>query len=93
MAGTLAVYFVPEERALLDVDLSRPAGRLTLTCEPLLQLRVIDQAETVRVFAEDAAGSLHHCYWRRPGAGYRPSHEPGEPLRTRRLLVPPEAAW
>ncbi|KAF0300051.1 hypothetical protein FJT64_027375 [Amphibalanus amphitrite] len=59
---------------------------------PLLRLRVIDQAETVRVFAHDAAGCLHHCYWRRPGAGYRPSHDPAEPLLTRWINVPRETA-
>ncbi|XP_043207904.1 uncharacterized protein LOC122373674 isoform X2 [Amphibalanus amphitrite] len=90
--GTLAVYFVPDERALLSVDLACPAGRLQLTTEPLLRLRVIDQAETVRVFAHDAAGCLHHCYWRRPGAGYRPSHDPAEPLLTRWINVPRETA-
>ena len=73
--GTLAVYFVPSERSLPDLDLFNPAGRLKLGCDPLRRLFMVDQAETVRVLALDSAGRLHQCYWRRPRAGYLPSQE------------------
>ena len=83
------MYFVPSERALLDVDLSRPSGQIHLADEALYRLYVVDQNETVRVLAQGAGGRLHHCYWRRPGAGYMPPAE-DEPLKTRYLVpVPP----
>ena len=81
------MYFVPSERSLPDLDLLNPAGRLQLGSDPLRRLFVVDQAETVRVLALNSAGCLHHCYWRRPGAGYLPSQETAEERGSRYMVL------
>ena len=80
------MYFVPSERALPDLDLHNPAGLLKLASEPLRRLFVMDQAETVRVLALDWASCLHHCYWRRPGAGHLPGQETAEEMGWRYMV-------